>query len=119
MRRLFFRKDQRVLRSDEFTRTLRQGTCAADATLVLYALAAKDSRSSRIGVTIPKKTGGAVTRNKWKRLIREAFRTQADQIPPGFDFVIRPKKGAEPIWSEIKASLPRLARQAARRGCQN
>ena len=111
--RYFFQKNRRVLRSDEFTRTLRQGTCVADATLVLYAIAADDSQSFRIGVTIPKKMGGAVQRNRWKRLIREAFRTQADQIPSGYDFVVRPKKGAKPIWAEIRDSVPNLARKAA------
>jgi ribonuclease P protein component len=91
------------------------GSCAADSTLVLFAIAVPDSRSPRIGVTIPKKTGCAVVRNKWKRLIRESFRTQQDQIPTGYDYIVRPKKGAEPIWNEIKESIPRLARKAIRR----
>jgi ribonuclease P protein component len=113
--RYFFSKDQRLLRSDHFTRTLRQGVCAADATLVLYATAAADPRVSRIGVTIPNKVGGAVQRNRWRRLIREAYRTQQDCIPAGCDYVIRPKKGAEPNWQAIEASLPKLARIAAKR----
>lgn len=113
--RFFFRKWRRVVRSEDFTRALREGQCAADATLVLYAIAAPDSQSSKLGVTIPKKAGNAVVRNRWKRLIRESFRTQQDQIPGGYHFVIRPKKGAEPNWSEIKKSVPRLAKKAITR----
>jgi len=113
--RYFFRKDQRVVRRDDFTRLLRQGACAADGTLVLFALAGSPDQQAKLGVTIPKKVGNAVVRNRWKRLIRESFRTQRDEIPSGYNYVIRPKKGADPIWTEIKTSVPKLAKKAVKR----
>ena len=110
--RYLFRKAQRVVRSDDFTRTLRLGSCAAGRSLVLFALPASTSKTARLGITIPKKVGCAVTRNRWKRLIRESFRTQQDKIPTGYDYVIRPRKGADPVWNEIQKSIPQLARKA-------
>jgi ribonuclease P protein component len=113
-----FPKSKRIVRSGTFTLVLRRGRCAADGCLVVFAIERDSERSlegeaSRLGVTIPKKTGNAVVRNRWKRWIREAFRTQQVRIPSGFDYVVRPKKGAVGDWATIRASLPRLARRAA------
>ncbi len=112
--RYWFGKRQRVLSGADFTRTLRKGTSAADDTLVVYALKKSDDAITRLGVTIPRKAGGAVVRNRWKRLIREAYRTQQDQVPAGFDYVIRPRKGAEPVAQQVRRSLLVLARKATR-----
>ncbi len=112
-----FPKALRVVKDADFTRSMRRGGCAADGTLVVFALPrAHDSDSAtRLGVTIPKKTGNAVVRNQWKRLIRESFRTQRTSIPTGFDIIVRPKKDAVLDWKEIQRGLPRLAAKAIRR----
>ncbi len=107
-----FGRDRRVVHSSDFTRILKKGSCAADGTLVLFAVAGGDAGITRLGVTIPKRVGNAVRRNLWKRLIRESFRTQQEAIPIGYDLIIRPKKGAQPSWTEIQRSVPRLARKA-------
>lgn len=109
-----FSKTDRIVSSDDFTVALRAGHCAADGTLVVFAVPSGEQRT-RIGITIPKRTGCAVVRNRWKRLIRESFRTQRGRIPTGFDFVVRPKKGAEPDWEAVKKSLPKMAQKAAKR----
>jgi ribonuclease P protein component len=117
--RYYFRKDQRIVRKDDFTRALKQGSCAADGTLVLFAFQTLADQPPTLGVTIPKKTGNAVTRNLWKRLIRESFRTQQDEIPTGYQYVIRPKKGAQPVWKQIQASVPRLANKAVAKSARS
>lgn len=94
---------------------LRRGTCVADGVLVLFAVPHEEHQPSRIGITIPKKVGNAVTRNRWKRLVRESFRTQQSIIPSGYSFIVRPKKGAAPSWAAIKKSVPYLAKKAAKR----
>ncbi|TWU44895.1 Ribonuclease P protein component [Novipirellula aureliae] len=108
-----------------FTFVLRKGACAADGILVMFAVERKvsmihdgdraDDATARIGITIPKKVGNAVVRNRWKRWIRESFRTQIDEIPGGIDIVVRPKKGAKPSWRAIRRSIPYLAKKVAKR----
>ena len=110
-----FRKNQRILRGSDFTLILRRGACAADGILVVFAIASDPSRAARVGITIPKRTGNAVRRNRWKRLIRESFRTQQNVIPGGYDLVIRPKKGAQPSWPAIRRSVPKLVKKAITR----
>lgn len=113
--RYTFGKHQRVVKAARFTLAMRRGACAADGVLVMFAIRNDDDAPARLGVTIPKKTGNAVVRNRWKRLIRESFRLQQHGLPPGHEFVVRPKKGAKPRWSAIKKSIPKLAAKAAGR----
>lgn len=110
-----FGKERRVVSRDAFTLAIKRGACAADGTLVVFAVASDAAATPRLGVTIPKRTGNAVHRNLWKRLIRESFRTQQSGIPAGYDFVVRPKKGAQPNWTEIRRSVPRLMTKAVKR----
>lgn len=118
-RRLKFAKELRVRNSLEFGEIMKRGGFAADGQLVVNArLAAKPAKSGqyrgRLGITIPKKTGNAVMRNLWKRLIREAYRVQQHEMPVGFDFVVKPKRGAQPDFQAIRMSLISLAERASR-----
>ena len=57
---------------------------------MLYTFPRKeeDREDVRLGVSVSRKVGGAVERNKVKRVLREAFWELADQLPPKHDFVI-------------------------------
>ncbi len=119
-----FRKSERVLNPRDFNRIIGGGSYAADDTLVVNVvrgdraagLNAGDNVKplSRLGISIPKKTGNAVIRNRWKRLIREAFRTQKKEIPRGFDIIVRPRRGGIAELSRIQESLVGLSWRASK-----
>ena len=83
-------KRRRLSRSGEFDRVYRDGSSHATRYLVLYTFPRKDEEREdvRLGVSVSRKVGGAVERNKVKRALREAFWSLTDKLPPKHDFVI-------------------------------
>jgi ribonuclease P protein component len=84
--------------SADFDRVYREGRSHATRHLVLYAFPRADANGAdpRLGVSVGRKVGGAVERNRVKRMLREAFWALAPQLPAGHDFVLvaRPDAGA-------------------------
>ena len=69
----------------------------------------------RLGLSVSRKVGNAVARNRWKRLIREAFRLTRAGLPNGIDLVVIPRQTEPPALTALMASLPRLARRIAKK----
>ncbi|MEX0613562.1 MAG: ribonuclease P protein component [Pirellulales bacterium] len=108
-----FPKRVRLLRASEFERVFAARISAADAWIALYG-AANDLDYPRFGVTVSRRIGGATTRNRWKRLLREAFRLSQHRLPP-LDLVCVARAPAPPELRHLMESLPAMAMSIERR----
>ncbi len=91
---------RRLSRSAEFERVYRQGRSKANRYLVLYAFPRPeddDADGPRLGLSVSRRVGGAVERNRVKRVLREAFRLEAERLPPGSDYVIVARPDAKAL----------------------
>ena len=78
----------RLSRSADFDRVIRRGRSHASREFVLYVFPREEERSPRLGLSVSRKVGGAVQRNRVKRLLREAFSLEAARLPVGTDAVV-------------------------------
>ena len=76
-----------ALKLNHVFRRLYSTTGHANSCLVLYARKNR-SATNRVGVTVSKKLGCAVVRNRVRRRLREAYRLNEERFAPGWDIVI-------------------------------
>ncbi len=109
-------KRRRLSRSGEFDRVYRDGSSHATRYLVLYSFPRGDEEDEevRLGVSVSRKVGGAVDRNRVKRVLRETFWGLSDRLPAQHDFVLvaRPeisdlieRDGSAGVRSSIEEAL--------------
>lgn len=110
--KLMFSRSHRMKTPAEFRRCYDRKRSASDTALVVYACENGLSHP-RLGCSVSRKLGGAVVRNRYKRLLREAFRLTQHELPAGVDLVVIPRPGAEPTLESVRSSLRELAQQAA------
>lgn len=114
MKRFGLSKSQRLRKSREFERVYRLKQRAGDEHLLLFG-AKNDSGRTRFGVSVSKKHGNAVRRNRLKRLLREAFRLEQHELPDGVDVILIPRKNSGATLHDYRESLQRAAWKLARR----
>jgi ribonuclease P protein component len=89
---------RRLSRSGDFDRVYRDGVSRGNRFLVLYSFARREEEpggDARLGLSVGRRIGRAVQRNKVKRAVREAFWQLAGDLPAGYDYVIVARPGIE------------------------
>ena len=113
-KRFRLRPEQRLKKTVQFQRVYEEGVSASDDRLIVYALA-NELAYSRLGLSVGKKLGSAVKRNRYKRTLRESFRLKQHELPMGYDFVLIPRPGLEASTELYEKSLLYLCRKCERR----
>ncbi len=101
-------KSRRLLKRAQFL-ALNQGSFRLGSQHFLILWRPNGLSLSRLGITVTRRVAGAVGRNRVKRLLREAFRLQGPNLPPGWDIVVIARRGA----AALKLSDARQALEKA------
>jgi ribonuclease P protein component len=100
------KKELRVKKNKDFQEVFKNGRSFANRQFVVYVLKKDEQPSFRIGLSVSKKIGNAVTRNQIKRYIRQAVFELKDSMQTGLDYIIIARKPlAEMDFFAVKKSL--------------
>ncbi|MEC5425058.1 ribonuclease P protein component [Virgibacillus sp. C22-A2] len=103
------KKEFRIKKNEEFQYAFKKGKSFANRQLVLYYVEKPAQEHFRIGLSVGKKIGNAVTRNRIKRYLRQSFQELEDNIRYPLDIVIIARQPAKSMeFAEVKKSLTHL-----------
>jgi ribonuclease P protein component len=98
-------KKYRLTRAEDFKRVHSQGQSWVNNKLILCRYHS-ELDFSRFGFSVSRKMGGAVVRNRIKRLLREVVRLHLEQVVPGWDVIIVARKGIVGVtYSTVERSI--------------
>ncbi|MCZ0702215.1 ribonuclease P protein component [Natronobacillus azotifigens] len=103
------KKMYRLKENEEFQTVFKKGLSFANRQLVLYYLPKEGQAHFRIGLSVSKKVGNAVVRNRVKRYLRQAFLELENQIDQQYDFIIIARVPTNTLdYHQMKKSLTHL-----------
>ncbi len=116
------RRRHRISRSGDFDAVYRKGTSSAGRHLVVYTFARGDDEPARLGLSVSRRVGGAVDRNRVKRVVREQFAALDPAPPDGIDVIViaRPsvmaylqERGSEALGERLMELVGEATKNAA------
>jgi ribonuclease P protein component len=110
---LGMKKKYRIKKNEEFQQVFQDGQSMANRQFVIYVLDRPEQPYFRLGLSVSKKIGKAVVRNRVKRYIRQAFLELREEIVTGKDYVIIARMPASEMnYFEVKKSLMHVLKKA-------
>ena len=111
-----FRPSQRLRKKAQFDRVFRRGA-RLDGRLFTLLVAANGGSEDRLGLAVSRRVGGAVVRNRARRLLRESFRRLEASGRPSVDVVVLAKpelagRTLAEVERELRVRLERIPRAA-------
>ncbi len=98
-------KSERLRKSSDFAAVFEHGRSFPGKRVVVY-LRENGLPFNRVGVAVSRKLGGAVTRNRLKRVMKEAYRASEAALREGLDLVLIPRSRARTAsFQEVRAEL--------------
>ena len=106
------RKENRIRKNEEFVRIINERHSSANASFVLYE-SMKKQQEARAGISVSKKLGDAVTRNRIKRQVREMIKALVDFEKSPKDLIVIVRKGyLNNSFLDNQADLEKLVKKA-------
>ncbi|MBD2848022.1 ribonuclease P protein component [Paenibacillus sp. IB182496] len=103
----------RLRNRQDFNRIYRGGRSFANSQLVVYWKRTPEVEHFRMGVSVSKKLGNAVVRNRMRRVLKEIVRLQADRIGKHVDFILIARRPAIGMRSkDLERSVLHVLRKA-------
>jgi len=108
-------REERIRKRNDFERVFREGR-RLTAGPIFARWVPNELGFTRMGVAVRTTLGNAPRRNRIKRLLREAYRLNKHQVPPGVDIIFLPSHGWEnPTLAELEDAMREIARALRRR----
>jgi ribonuclease P protein component len=105
------KKGERLLKTNEYQKVRKGGRRHVTAGFIIHVLPTERGRA-RLGLSVSPRTGGAVRRNRIKRLLREFFRLNKPALPASSDILISARKGASARdYKDVEKELRFLLRE--------